>query len=71
MKQDELREKVRFLKWHEGIDYKDIASFIGLDMNSFYNFISGKKVDLGYKAKWRLETFIKETEKCKNGKQSS
>lgn len=59
-KQEELRKKVRFLKWNNNIDYGEIADAIGMSRFSFYNFIGGKKVDLGYKTIWKLEQYINE-----------
>ena len=63
--QEELRERCKFLKYERNINYKDIAKAIGMSENSFYNFISGRKVNIGYRHKWLLENYLKEEErKC-------
>lgn len=62
MKQQELREKVKYLKWHEGIDYKTIASAIGMNENSFYNFLNNDEINLSYKLSWRLQQYILEVQ---------
>lgn len=64
-KQDELRKRCKFLKWEKGINYTEIAEAIGMNKNSFYNFISGRRVLLGYRRQWLLDKYLKEAErKC-------
>lgn len=58
--QEELRKQCKFLKWNKGIKYSDIAKEIGMSTNSFYNFISGRKVRISYKIQQRLINLIKE-----------
>lgn len=60
MKQEELRNHCKYLKWNKGIPYNRMAETIGMNKYSFYNFIAGKKASLGYKKAWSLEQFIKE-----------
>jgi len=60
LNQEELRKKCKFLKWNKGINYYEIAKAIGMKTYSFYNFISGKKVDLGYQREWELNNYLKE-----------
>lgn len=60
MKQEQLREQCKYLKWCKGIPFYQIANSIGMDKYSFYNFISGRKAKLGYKKEWLLKEYIKE-----------
>lgn len=60
MNQAELREKCKFLKWNKGIRFCEIAEAIGMNRNSFYNFVSGRQVKLSYKLQQRLDNYIKE-----------
>lgn len=59
MNNEEIREKVRFLKWSKGIDYKDIAAACNIKEYTFYNFICGKKANLGYKKLCVLNNYLK------------
>ena len=42
MKQDYLRKKVRLLKALQGISYKEISEYLGIQTNSLYNFLKGQ-----------------------------
>lgn len=39
--QDLIRKKCRFLKWNKNISYNHISNFLDMNVNSFYNFMSG------------------------------
>lgn len=58
LENEKIREKVRFLKWSKGIDYKTIAADVGINEYTFYNFISGTKANLGYKKLWMLNNYL-------------
>ena len=62
IKQEELREKAKFLKWSKGINYLEMADAIGMTRNAFYNFVSGKKANLGYQKKKAFMDFAKRRE---------
>ena len=59
-RQERARANCKFLKWSKEIDYKEMAKAIGMSENSFYNFISGRKANLGYSRIVKLEKYIKE-----------
>ena len=59
MKQDSLRENVRLLKAVNHISYKEIAQYMEMNVNSFYNFMSGA-FDLGYDNQKKLERILSE-----------
>lgn len=60
MEQEQLRKYCKWLKWNKGIHFYQIAKKIGMEKHSFYNFLSGKKVSLGYGTEWLLKEYIKE-----------
>ena len=61
--QDELRKMCKILKWDKGINYYEIANAISMNKQSFYNFISGRRVKISHQMQWRLENYLKEENK--------
>lgn len=61
-KQEELRNKCKYLKWIKGIEFYKIAQAIGMSEHAFYNFLGKNRLDLGYDTAKKLEAFIKEHE---------
>ncbi len=39
---DEMRKKVKLIKAIQGISYKEIASYLDIKLNSFYNWLRGQ-----------------------------
>ncbi len=63
MTQDEYRKRCKNLKRFKKINYKDIAKAVDINENSFYNFISGRKANLGYTTRVKLDKYLSEKEK--------
>lgn len=61
-KQEELRNKCKYLKWIKGIEFYKIAQAIGMSEHAFYNFLGKNRLDLGYETSKKLEEYIKEHE---------
>ena len=58
-KQDELRNKVKELKWKDDVSYKEMANMLDMRYNSFVNFVHGYK-GLGYGRSVKLQQMIDE-----------
>ena len=57
MKQDILRNQVKIVKATEDIMYKDLAEYLEIHTNSFYNWLKGY-YDLSYEKAKSLESLI-------------
>lgn len=57
--QDKLRERVKELKWKNGVSYKELSIILGMKYNSFINFVHGYK-RLGYGRAMKLERIVEE-----------
>lgn len=57
MKQDILRNQVKIAKATEDIKYKDLADYLEIHVNSFYNWLKGY-YDLSYEKAKSLESLI-------------
>ncbi len=63
-KNEELRQKLIFLKWAKKINYKDMAYLSGLGKSTIYNFVEQRRKGGLHKAtKEKLLKFIEEEEK--------
>lgn len=52
---NELRHKVKELKVYQGITYKEIAEYLEISRNSFYNWLNGY-----YELSNKKEQYLKE-----------
>lgn len=60
MKQEDIRQKCKYLKWSKDVSYREMAEYIGMKVNSFYNFISCETVKLSYEKISKLLKLIEE-----------
>jgi transposase len=52
-----LRNECKYLKCYQGITYKEIADYLGIKQDSFYNWLKGY-YDFGYKRRTQLQYII-------------
>lgn len=57
-KQELLRKRCKFLKWAKDISYGEMAEAIGMEKNSFYNFVSGKKCHISRQKQINLSNYL-------------
>ena len=54
---EKLRKEVKLLKALQGISYKEVAEFLEIRQDSFYNWLKGY-YDFGYKRRTQLQYII-------------
>ena len=57
-KQELLRKRCKFLKWAKDISYGEMAQAIGMEKNSFYNFVSGRKCKISRQKQVNLANYL-------------
>ena len=60
---ESLRKQVKILKALENISYKEIAEYLEINQNSFYNFINGQ-YNLSQEKAERLQEIIINLKEC-------
>ena len=55
--QDNLRKKVKVLKALQNVSYKEIAEYLEIKQQSFYNWLKGS-YDLSFKKQIKLQEII-------------
>lgn len=60
---ESLRKQVKMLKALQNISYKEIAEYLEINQNSFYNFINGQ-YNLSQERAERLQEIIINLKEC-------
>lgn len=60
---ESLRKQVKILKALQNISYKEIAEYLEINQNSFYNFINGQ-YNLSQEKAERLQEIIINLKEC-------
>ena len=60
---ESLRKQVKILKALQNISYKEIAEYLEINQNSFYNFINGQ-YNLSQEKAERLQDIIINLKEC-------
>ena len=60
---ENLRKQVKILKALQNISYKEIAEYLEINQNSFYNFINGQ-YNLSQEKAERLQEIIINLKEC-------
>lgn len=56
--QNTLREQIKMCKWRYNKSYKEAAAYVGMNYNSFVNWLHDERIKLGYTKKQKLKAFI-------------
>ena len=57
-KNEVLRKRCKFLKWSKDVSYSEMAEAIGMEKNSFYNFVSGTRCHLSRQKQINLANYL-------------
>lgn len=56
--QEILRKDLKRLKWEQGTPFLLVAQETGINQHTLYNFVSGRRANLGYKKAQALYNYL-------------